>query len=57
MFVIISRSGEVRKVFQGTDAATVVELACELRCDDDSDFAKRIAEARRLLTEDTTWQA
>jgi hypothetical protein len=57
MFVIVAADGSIRRTFKGTDAATVIELSCELRCADDSDFTKRIAEARRLLTEDTTWLA
>lgn len=52
MFVIISSSGAVRKVFQGTDPETIIELACELRCENDANYQRRIAEARRLLQED-----
>lgn len=55
MFVIISADGTVRKVFKGTDPSTVVELACQLQCEGDQDYSLRLAEARRLLQEDTTW--
>jgi hypothetical protein len=52
MFVIISSDGTVRREFIGCTVENIVELACELRCENDPDFSKRIAEARRLLTED-----
>ncbi len=55
MFVIVSADGTVRRAFKGTDPATVVELACELQCEGDHDYSLRLAEARRLLEEDTTW--
>jgi hypothetical protein len=58
MFVIVSADGTIRKTFKGADPATVVELACELRCENDHDYSLRLAEARRLLREDgedTTW--
>lgn len=52
MFVIIGSDGNVRKIFKGTDAATVIELALEFQCDNDLDYSKRLAESRRLLQED-----
>jgi hypothetical protein len=55
MFVIVAADGSIRRTFQGQDAATMIELACELNCEDDEDYSKRLAEARRLLREDTTW--
>ncbi len=55
MFVIVSSDGTVRRTFKGTDPATVVELACELQGEGDHDYSLRLAEARRLLEEDTTW--
>ena len=55
MFVIVSSDGTVRRTFRGTDPATVIELVCELQCEGDYDYALRLAEARRLLQEDTTW--
>ena len=55
MFVIVSSDGTVRRTFKGTDPATVVELACELQREGDHDYSLRLAEARRLLEEDTTW--
>jgi hypothetical protein len=44
MFVILKADGTIRKVFEGTDPGTIIELAWELRCEGDADYRKRLAD-------------
>jgi hypothetical protein len=56
MFVILDSNGDMRLKFVEDSAESVIELALELQCSvEDSDFRLRLAEAQRLLREDTKW--
>jgi hypothetical protein len=56
MFMIVRADGSIRKMFRGQDAATVIELATELRCEDEEDYSKRLTEARQEQRENRCLQ-